>query len=142
MAELLADGLDHVVSSGERKAIETAAELVTSPPSVDDRLREVSKPWYPDAAGHEADAIRYLDGAELPGWEPRSEAIERFGAAIAERPDRVSAFATHGTVMSLWLASRVDGFDPVSFWRGLHFPDAYLLRSSDVGADRWEIGRL
>lgn len=138
---LLADWPDQFVSSSERKAIETARELDSSPPTIDDRLREVSKPWYPDAAGHEADAILYLQGSELPGWEPQLEAIERFSAAV-ERSDRFAALVTHGTVMSLWLASRLKSFDPVAFWLELRFPDAYLLRSRGHGGDQWEIERL
>lgn len=78
----------------------------------------------------------------MSGWEPQFEAIERFNAAIAEHTGRLAAVTTHGTVMSLWLASRLNDFDPVSFWLGLRFPDAHLLRSSDEREERWVIERV
>lgn len=131
-----------IVSSGERKAIETAAEIAESSPAIDGRLGEVSKPWYPNAPDHEADAVQYLRGAEVAGWEHQHEATTRFGAALAEVADPFVAVVTHGTVMSLWLAVVVEDFDPVSFWLDLRFPDAHILQRSDDADLRWTIERI
>lgn len=129
-----------VVASAERKAIETADALGWGEPLVDPRFGEVSKPWYERAEDHRSAAVRYLQGEWLDRWEPRADAIERFGAALMDLGNASRIIATHGTVMSLWLSSVVD-VDPVAFWLDLRFPDAWLLTRSD-GAASWTLERI
>lgn len=115
-------------SSAETKAIETATLLELGPVTIDEGFGEVAKPWYDAPTDHEAAACRYLAGEDHPGWEIRSDAIARFGAAVervVNQTDGRPVIATHGTVVSLWLCTQVDGFDAVEFWLGLQMPDAW-----------------
>lgn len=113
-----------VVCSDERKAVETA-EALGRDFSIDSRLREVSRPWIHDPDEFRAHSHRYLAGETLAGWEPQSEALARF----AEAADGI--VVSHGTVMSLFVASRV-GIDPIEFWSGLTMPDAWALNGSEI----------
>ncbi|HVE91328.1 MAG TPA: hypothetical protein VNE62_03360 [Actinomycetota bacterium] len=112
-----------VVSSDERKAVETADALGRDF-FIDSRLREVSRPWIQDPNKFHADTRRYLAGDALAGWEPQSEALARF----AEAADGI--VVSHGTVMSLFVASRIR-IDPVRFWSRLTFPDAWEVGGSE-----------
>ncbi len=137
-----AQDLDGVVASAERKAIETATALAGCAPIVDDRLGEVSKPWYHDPAEHRDDTVRYLRGRVLDGWEHQSEVLARFGAAVDGGGTRPNVIATHGTVMSLWLARQLPAFDPVAFWLDLRFPDAHVLTSAGASGDAPTLTRV
>jgi hypothetical protein len=74
--------------------------------------------------------VRYLRGDEIDGWEPQRVALSRFAACVKARRDAI--YVTHGTVLSLYLASVVDGFDPVAFWNGLTSPDAWRLADGEL----------
>lgn len=113
-----------VICSDERKAIETA-EAIGREFSVDGRLREVSKPWISDPDDFDSASRSYLSGETLPGWEPQSEVVARFGEAAE------GIVVSHGTVMSLFVASRV-GVDPIEFWAALTMPDAWVLEDGEV----------
>ena len=124
------------VASSERKAIETATCVLGEPPTVDQRFDEVGRPWYDDPAEMRSDAIRYLHGQPVLGWETQAEATARFSAAVADAvvavAGRLPVLVTHGTVLSLWLASAVENFEAASFWVDLEFPDAYLVTFRDA----------
>lgn len=116
-----------VAASWERKSIETAAAMVGNVDGVllDGRLGEVRRPW--TATGHREAVLAYLGGAELPGWETRAEALTRFRDGIEALPSGEVALVTHGTVMTLFVASVVDGLDAPAFWSQLTMPDAWML---------------
>ena len=40
---------------------------------------------------------------------------------------RDAVYVTHGTALSLYLASVVPNLDPFGFWTGLQSPDAWLI---------------
>jgi hypothetical protein len=115
------------VASSETKAIETAELLDLGAIRIDPRLSEVSKPWHQSSEDHEAAAIKYLAGRDLPKWERSSGALSRFDAAVSDITGDLTAVVTHGTVLSLWLNRRVDGLDTIDFWSGLQMPDAWLF---------------
>jgi len=124
-----------IVASSEVKAIETAELLGCGPVAVDPRIGEVAKRWYDSSDDHRDAAIEYLAGRESAGWEPRQDALARFDAAIAHVANGLAVVVTHGTVLTLWLSDRIDGFEPGEFWPGLEMPDAYLL---DLTTNRLE----
>lgn len=97
------------LTSPEPKAVETAG-LAGLDARVDDRLREVARPWSDDYA---ADVRRWFDGEELPGWERREHALERLRAAL-DGFDGVAV--SHGLAISLYAGLSFDE------WRALPFP--------------------
>jgi broad specificity phosphatase PhoE len=97
------------LTSPEPKAQETAA-LARIDAVVDERLREVERPW----SDHYHELVeRYLGGERLAGWEPRAVVLARLGAAL-DGFDGVAV--SHGLAISL--------FAGLSFeeWRALPFP--------------------
>jgi broad specificity phosphatase PhoE len=126
--ELAPDAVPHfalpdlpVVASAERKAQATAA-FIADEFAIDHRLGEVTRPWVDDLAVANA---RYLLGERMDGWEPQPDAVARFTAAVGEYGEAI--FVTHGTVLTLYLATAVPDLEPVGFWSGLAFPDAWSL---------------
>lgn len=118
-----------MVASTEVKAGETAGLLSLGRVDADERLREVSKPWYATAAAHRDATYAYLQGADLDDWEPQDRAAGRFGAAIDELADG-SVVVSHGTVWTLWLSRRIPALDPIAFWSELQMPDAHVFDRS------------
>jgi broad specificity phosphatase PhoE len=110
-----------VVCSDMVRAIETAKFF--GEPAIDPRLAEVSRPWVHDDL--DADVARYFLGESLNGWEPQAEARARFRAAVDEHGRAV--YVTHGTIMTLYLASVVPTLNAMEFWSRLTFPDAWQL---------------
>ena len=99
-----------VLTSDEPKAVETAVAAGWTA-TVDPRLREVARPWLGD--DYEAHVRRYLAGEDLPGWEPRDEALARMRAAL----DGFDGIAvSHGLVISLYAGLSFDE------WRAMPFP--------------------
>lgn len=125
-----------VLASTEAKAIETGELLALGAVVTDVRLREVSKPWYYEADDHQAAACTYLAGVDLPGWELRAEALGRFDAALAAIEGSQLVVVTHGTILSLWLGTQIEGFDPVPFWLDLEMPDAWNVNPSTNTVER------
>ena len=120
-----------VVTSSERKAIETATEVARAlglcPARVSDDLREIQRPWtYGD---YRAAARAYLRSGSAPGWEPRPNVLRRVSAALAEHwaPEGTTIAVGHGLAMSVWAAGAIEGIDAVEFWDTLTFPDAWLF---------------
>lgn len=97
------------LTSPEPKAVETAG-LAGLDARVDDRLREVARPWSDDYVG---DVRRWFGGEELPGWERRGDALARLRAAL----DGFDGIAvSHGLAISLYAGLSFDE------WRALPFP--------------------
>ena len=123
-----------VWSSTEPKAIETVqpfGDAAGLPVRTDPRLAEVERPWV--EGDYAAQAGRYLGGEDLAGWEPQERAAARFGDAVGQTFSGAAAVvATHGLVMTLFLARTVAGLDPVAFWRALTFPDVWELSGRDL----------
>ena len=61
-----------------------------------------------------------------PGGESVEQACERLAKAIAEHPARPLVAVTHGTVLSHYVARRLD-LDAHDLWRSLHTPDAFVF---------------
>lgn len=126
------DGIGALVSSSEPKALETAEEIGArwgAPTLVDDRLREVARPWVGD--GYRLVAHRYLRG-ELPeGWEPHGQVAVRAAAAVtAARASTEGSVVvvSHGLLLAVHLGDILaEGFDREGFWSCLSFPDAWSL---------------
>jgi broad specificity phosphatase PhoE len=133
--------LDAVVTSDERKAVETGACLAAvfdATVREDCRLREVERPWVDQ--GFDDEVHRYLRGGAIPGWEPRAEVVRRVCEVLSEVvADKRVAIVTHGTAMTLYLAT-VAPVDPVEFWCALRMPDVWsvangrLVRALDGAA--------
>lgn len=140
--EPLADRLaiyrpDAIVSSRERKAIETAqivAGRLNLPCTIVDDLHE-----------HVRNRVAYLGAEQFEvavasffaqpdrlvfGAETADEAHSRFARAVSNvlqaRPDRSLAIVAHGTVIALFV-SRLAGFDPFPFWQALDLPSFVVL---------------
>jgi len=130
-ARLLAGALPpdaYLVASTEPKARQTLEPI--GEPVPDRRFDEISRiePW----EGEFRQLRRqYVDGADHPDWEPRSDVAERFGAAVDEHRDeardRPLVIATHGMAMTVWLTARIGLPDPGAFWADLRFPDAHVV---------------
>ena len=120
--ETLRDALPDlpVVCSGMRRAVETARFF--GPPAVDPRLAEVSRPWTGDL---EQSIARYFAGERLEGWEPQDAARARVEGAIEDHGRAI--YVSHGTVLSLYLASVVPSLNAMRFWSELRNPDAWQL---------------
>ena len=146
-AELLAGRLsefspDVIWSSREPKAIETA-EIVAGerrvPVEIADGLEEHHRDNVPFLSSKDEfeEAIerffRYPDRLVL-GRESANQARDRFAAAIDKVIDAGQAdsiVVTHGTVMTLYVAS-VAGVQRMGFWRRLGLPSYVVLTLPDI----------
>lgn len=108
-----------VITSPEPKAVGTALAFGREF-SIDDRLREVTRPWTAAASEFEASVADYLHGKPIEEWEPQADAVQRFAAAAS------GIVVSHGTVISLYLGA-VSNTDPFEFWQKLKMPDAWEL---------------
>jgi broad specificity phosphatase PhoE len=97
------------LTSPEPKARETA-ELAGLAAVVDDRLREVSRPWSDNQV---AEVERWFAGEAVEGWERREDALTRLSGAL-DGFDGVAV--SHGLAISLYAGLSFDG------WRALPFP--------------------
>jgi broad specificity phosphatase PhoE len=97
------------LTSPEPKARETA-ELAQLDATVDERLREVARPWSDDYGSL---VRRYLGGEDVDRWEPRAAALERLHAAL-DGFDGVAV--SHGLAIALYAGLSFDE------WRALPFP--------------------
>jgi 2,3-bisphosphoglycerate-dependent phosphoglycerate mutase len=65
------------------------------------------------------------------GDESAHQALQRFNAAVekivASAPQENLALATHGTVLTLFVASHNPQIDALAFWRSLQLPDLVVL---------------
>ncbi len=64
------------------------------------------------------------------GLETAQQALDRFRIALqaimTDRPERVVAVVSHGTVMALYYGA-ISGCDPLVFWRKLGMPGFYTV---------------
>ena len=114
-----------VISSDMRRAADTATFF--GKPTVDPRLVEVARPWTKDL---DSDVARYFRGDVLPGWEPQVSARSRFEAAVQHHGSAI--YVTHATVLTLYLAATLPGFEALGFWRGLEWPDAWVVNGNGL----------
>jgi broad specificity phosphatase PhoE len=125
LARNLEEAPDAVVSSPERKAVETAEPITARfglVLTVDERLREANRPWidgdYPTLAR------QWLSGEPLDGWEPWKAVAERWETAILQTTSPghgTVVIVGHGLAMTAWAVHRF-GIEPVAFWTALDFP--------------------
>jgi len=114
-----------VVCSNMRRAIETAQFF--GEPTVDPRLCEVSRPWTDDLAECNA---RYLRDEPIDGWESQEDARARVRGVVRDHGRAI--YVSHGTVLTLYLASVVPAVDAPVFWTELRNPDAWQLDESNL----------
>lgn len=126
-----------VLSSAERKAIETARCATGREPLIDPRFGEVERPGEPfdDEARERRGAwIRGETDARHKRWESMIEAARRFTAGVADqRAGGDLLIATHGMVMVAWLVSigRLDAAPTAEeYWASLTFPDLVTVTAS------------
>jgi len=114
-----------VICSDMRRAVETARFL--GEPTVDARLTEVSRPWTDDL---HAAVTRYLFGEPLQDWEPQVVARARF-SKVVEEYGRV-IYLSHGTVLSLYLASVMPTLSAMTFWAELSSPNVWQVEGEQL----------
>ncbi len=139
----LAQALRHlktqvVIASEEPKAAETGelvAQALNLPFQTAPGLHEHDRGnviFEGDQAVFLANVRRFFEKPDqlVYGAETAHAACQRFTQAvhssIADFPDRTVAIATHGTVMSLFVA-QYNPIDVVDFWGQLKLPDAVVL---------------
>lgn len=117
-----------LVSSAEPKARQTLESL--GPVATDARFNEVARDE-PFGGNFREVRAKYVGGTAYTSWEAQAAVSARFKAGVDEWIARAGArpliIATHGMAMTTWLATVVTMADPVAFWRGLIFPDAFVI---------------
>ncbi len=124
---LATTGLRRIVTSPEDKARETAevlADVLGVSVTVDDRLREVQRPWADGS--FEESVARYLEGERTEGWEPGEHVVSRFEDFLVNCPsERPIGVVTHGTAMTCLLAGETA--KRARFWSELTLPNAWAI---------------
>jgi broad specificity phosphatase PhoE len=131
------------VASTEPKAIETAQILVrglglavAADPAFDEHRREA---WLfeadPSAVTARVRRVLAEPGASIDGAETGEAARARFAAGLAAHAARPLLVASHGTVLSLWLADRL-GMGAGELWSSLKTPEAFLFDGQGRLIDR------
>ncbi len=73
------------------------------------------------------------------GEESAHQALQRFNAVVekivADAPKGNLALVTHGTVLTLFVASHNPQIDALAFWRSLQLPDLIVLTLPDFRLD-------
>jgi len=130
--------LDVMVTSHEPKAAATgeiAAAVLDIPTKAADGLGEHLRedvPWYDDPAVFKAKVRECLQKPDqvVFGDESADAAYDRFAVAvdrvIAAHPEQNIAVATHGTVMSLFIARRAGG-EAIDYWQQWGLPGFAVL---------------
>lgn len=124
-----------VLSSGERKAIQTARLATGREPRQDSRFGEVAKPGEPHDELFRARRGAWVRGESDErhrGWETPADAALRFSQAVEEHPGEDLLIATHGMVMVAWLVSigwLGAGRAAEEFWAALTFPDLVAVET-------------
>jgi broad specificity phosphatase PhoE len=132
-ASLVACNLRQLITSPEEKAHATAkavAEVLRIDLVLDERLREVRRPWIIE--DFDGAVSRYLQGETIEGWEPAEQVIERVAAAlVSHSSEGPIGVVTHGTAMACFLGAR-GWVSPVPFWSALTMPDAWGLATNGL----------
>ncbi len=119
-----------IVTSEEMKARQTGEILARNlgiEIRTDSRLNEVQRPW--TSGDFRGDVLSYLGGDALEEWEPIDDVRSRMASALTSLPRGHIAFVSHGTAMTVFLAS-MGLVEAASFWSDLLFPDAWLISES------------
>jgi broad specificity phosphatase PhoE len=136
------DRLTVLYASPELKAQETAqliAHSLSLPIETVADLREHER-GHPPFLGKDAWEATLTAFFSRPtelvfGNESAHQALQRFNAAVekivASTPHDNVALATHGTVMTLFVASHNPQIDALAFWRSLQLPDLVVLTLPD-----------
>ncbi|MGP5052516.1 histidine phosphatase family protein [Brachybacterium sp. JB7] len=128
--------VDRVLSSQEIKAVETARLATGRERHCDPRFGEVIRPGEPyddDVRARRRAWVQSLPDTRHHGWETLEEAARRFGDAVQEHPDEDLLIATHGMVMTAWLAgigALRQGRSAADYWDALPFPSLVTIRIS------------
>lgn len=141
---LAAYGLATIVTSTEPKAVETGqivAEVLDLPFEIAPGLHEHERGVVRDLGSREEFQVQIACLFDRPaelvfGHETADQAHARFAGAVAhvveEHPAGNLAVATHGTVMTLFIA-RANGLDSVPFWKRLGLPCFVVLSLPEFG---------
>jgi 2,3-bisphosphoglycerate-dependent phosphoglycerate mutase len=146
LADRLADaGIERIVSSPYRRALETIAPLASRlglSMEIDARLAERRLSPVPLPAWREVVARSFDDPEHrAPGGESGRETLDRGWAALrdaAAHPAAVTALVSHGQISSLLLHRIGPPFGYVG-WIGLSNPDVYRI---DIEGDDWRYRRV
>ena len=153
-ARLAAYAPSLIVTSGERKAVETgalAAARLELPVEVAEGLHEHLREhagWLPNPDFEQAVAAFFArQDALVFGEETAAQAGARFDTAVhtvlASYPGKKVAIVAHGTVITLF-AARHAGIAPLPFWKRLGMPAIVVLALPDLRLleviDRLETG--
>ncbi len=126
-----------IITSREPKAAQTGAIIAESlaiPVSAFDGLHEHVRSdvaWH-GAAHRDAQLQAFFANPDslIFGDETANAALSRFNATIdallVTYPDDTLVVATHGTVLTLYLADRL-GIEPFPFWKQIGLPDLFVL---------------
>jgi broad specificity phosphatase PhoE len=140
-SELAGQGVTHIYSSLEPKALETAAQTAVRlglevRPRLDLHENDRAGLGFVSAETLRGRFQRFFDAPlELVmGNETASAAFRRFETAIrkllAEAPDQTAAVVAHGTVLTL-LATKHNPVPPFDFWSSLTLPSYVVLCVAD-----------
>jgi broad specificity phosphatase PhoE len=115
-----------IVCSDMRRAIDTARLL--GEPTVDPRLAEVSREFSDD--DFRGSVARYLQGDTVDGWEPQADALARIQSSVVDNGEAI--YVSHGTLLTLYLASIVPDLSAMQFWEAFTNPDAWQVDGDRV----------
>jgi 2,3-bisphosphoglycerate-dependent phosphoglycerate mutase len=136
----------YLVASTEPKAIQTLAP--SGPVVQDERFGEVRREGEPFGGNFHELRLAYVSGTDHPLWEPRTDAVRRFDAALTDHFVRAAGrplvVGSHGMVLTLWLTARIGLDSPGAFWSALRLPDVFAVdldgrcveRVASTGASR------
>jgi broad specificity phosphatase PhoE len=119
----------YLVASTEPKAIQTLAP--SGPVVQEERFGEIRREGEPfDGNFHEL-RLAYVSGTDHPLWEPRTDAVRRFDAALTDHLVRAAGrplvVGSHGMVLTLWRTARIGLDSPGAFWSALRLPDVLIV---------------
>jgi 2,3-bisphosphoglycerate-dependent phosphoglycerate mutase len=140
-AKIKPNGLNHIHSSIEPKALQTAeafGEVFGVPIVQVPGLQEHERPGVPllphDVFERTMEAFFARPSERVFGNETADEARTRFEQALVPLIDNYSGdlvVVTHGTVLTLLVATK-NRIDPVPFWKQLRMPSAVSLTLPDM----------
>lgn len=144
---LASHNLELIVSSDERKAVQTAAilgEELGMPVVVTHGLQEQDRGGAVglDRTSFEDGMARTFrhPGERVFGSESANEARERFTRALnrvlARYPGRRLGVVAHGTVLALFVAAQ-EGMDAYALWQSLGLPCVFVLSRPKLRLTEW-----
>jgi len=119
----------YLAASTEPKALGTVAPF--GPVVTDPRFGEITRAADESDEGWRERRLAYVEGADHPGWEPRSAVVARFDDGVNDHWVRAAGrplvVASHGMAMTLWLTARIGLDAPGAFWSSLRLPDVLVV---------------